>query len=57
MIYNIQQNLVGKYVWLIETIHRAGRISFKEINKRWLDNAKMNGGVDLSLRNFAKILK
>lgn len=52
MSYDFQQNLIGKYVWLIETIHRAGRISFKEINKRWLDNAKMSGGVDLPLRTF-----
>lgn len=52
MSYDFQQNLIGKYVCLIETIHRAGRISFKEINKRWLDNAKMSGGVDLPLRTF-----
>ena len=52
MSYDFQQNLIGKYVWLIETIHRAGRISFKEINKRRLDNAKMSGGVDLPLRTF-----
>ena len=52
MSYDFQQNLIGKYVWLIETIHRAGRISFKEISKRWEYNAKMSGGVDLPLRTF-----
>lgn len=52
MSYDFQQNLIGKYVWLIETIHRAGRISIKEISKRWKDNAKMSGGVDLPLRTF-----
>ena len=55
MSYDFQQNLIGKYVWLIETIHRAGRISFKEINKRWLDTAKMSGGVDLPLRPICDI--
>ena len=52
MSYDFQQNLIGKYVWLIETIHRAGRISFKEISKRWKYNTKMSGGVDLPLRTF-----
>ena len=25
MSYDFQQNLIGKYVWLIETIHRLRR--------------------------------
>ncbi|MBQ3325007.1 MAG: WYL domain-containing protein [Muribaculaceae bacterium] len=48
----MQQNLVGKYVWLIETIYRARRITFKEINKRWRDNVEMSGGEDIPLRTF-----
>ena len=44
MSYSIQQNVVGKYVWLIETIYRAKRITFKEINERWRDNVDMSGG-------------
>ena len=52
MSYSIQQNLVGKYVWLIETIYRARRITFKEINKRWRDNVEMSGGEDIPLRTF-----
>lgn len=52
MSYNYQQNLVGKYVWLIETIYRARKISFKEINKRWRDNVEMSGGEDIPLRTF-----
>ncbi|MBR5118803.1 MAG: WYL domain-containing protein [Muribaculaceae bacterium] len=52
MSYNFQQNLVGKYVWLIETIYRAKRISFKDITKRWQANVEMSGGVDLPLRTF-----
>ena len=52
MSYNIQQNLVGKYVWLIETIYRAKRITFKEINERWRDNVDMSGGEDIPLRTF-----
>ncbi len=52
MSYNIQQNLVGKYVWLIETIYRAKRITFKEINERWEDNVEMSGGEKIPLRTF-----
>ena len=52
MSYSIQQNLVGKYVWLIETIYRAKRITFKEINERWRDNVDMSGGEDIPLRTF-----
>lgn len=52
MGYSYQQNLVGKYVWLIETIYRARKITFKEINYRWVRNKKMSGGLDLPLRTF-----
>lgn len=52
MSYSIQQNLVGKYVWLIETIYRAKRITFKEINERWKDNVEMSGGEKIPLRTF-----
>lgn len=31
------KNLINKYVWLVETIYRAGRITFEEINQQWLD--------------------
>lgn len=52
MSYNYQQNLVGKYVWLIETIYRARKITFKEINERWRYNVEMSGGDDIPLRTF-----
>ena len=52
MGYSYQQNLVGKYVWLIETIYRAKRIRFDDINERWKDNVVMSGGLDLPLRTF-----
>lgn len=31
------KNLINKYVWLVETIYKAGRITFEEINEKWLD--------------------
>lgn len=31
-------NLINKYVWVVETIFRAGKISFAELNRRWIDD-------------------
>ena len=31
------KNLINTYVWLVDTIYRAGRITFEEINEKWLD--------------------
>ena len=47
------KNLLNKYVWLVETIYKAKRISFEEINLRWLDN-DMSEGKPLSIRTFHK---
>ena len=45
------KELFSRYVWLLETIHRAGKITFEEINARWL-RAELSGGETLSLRTF-----
>lgn len=47
-------NTINKYVWLVDTIYKAGRISFEEINEKWLMNEDMSEGVELSLRTFHK---
>lgn len=31
------KNLINKYVWLVETLYKAGRITYEEINEKWLD--------------------
>ena len=46
-------NLMNKYVWLVETIQRAGEISLKEIQSKWLDS-DLSEGVELSQRTFHK---
>ncbi len=43
--------LLNKYVWLVETIYRAGRITRKEINEKWLE-CELSEGVDISRRTF-----
>ena len=47
------KNLINKYVWLVETIYKAKKISFEEINRRWLDN-DMSEDKPLSIRTFHK---
>ena len=44
---------MNKYVWLVETIYRAKRISLKELNRRWLEN-DMSDGQDIPERTFHK---
>ena len=43
--------LFKEYTWLVETIQQAGRITFAEINKRWI-KTEMSGGVDFSRTTF-----
>ena len=43
--------LFKEYIWLVETIQQAGRITFAEINKKWV-KTEMSGGVDFSRTTF-----
>ena len=47
------KNLLNKYVWLVETIYKAKRITFEELNAKWLET-DMSEGVELALRTFHK---
>ena len=49
------KNLINKYVWLVETIYKAQRITFEDINEKWLAN-DLSEGIKLSLRTFHKWL-
>ncbi len=44
-------NKINKYVWLVDTIYRAKRISFEEINRRWLDD-DISEGLEIPKRTF-----
>ena len=46
------QTLINKYVWVIETIYRAKKISFTELNRRWLSDKDISRGVDMHKRTF-----
>ena len=49
--YDRGQSLITKYVWVIETIYKAGKITFKELNKRWLRD-DISRGVEIPKRTF-----
>lgn len=44
--------LFNRYVWLVDTIYRAGHISFEEINERWLRSSLNDTGEDLPIKTF-----
>lgn len=43
--------LFKEYIWLLNTIHQTGKISFADINKKWL-RTEMSGGVEISRTTF-----
>lgn len=45
------QGLISKYVWVIETISRSKKISFKELNEKWRNN-DISHGAELPKRTF-----
>ncbi|MBR5551518.1 MAG: WYL domain-containing protein [Muribaculaceae bacterium] len=47
------KNLLNKYIWFVETIHNAKRITYEEINTKWRNN-ELSDGLDLPLRTFHK---
>ena len=46
------QSLISKYVWVIETIYRAKKISFKDLNEKWLRDVDISRGVVIPKRTF-----
>ncbi len=45
-------NQIQKYVWLIDTIRRHGRLSLKELSEIYRDNKDMSDNKDLSRATF-----
>ena len=45
------KNLFDRYIWLVDTIYRAGKITFEEINRKWL-RTDWSEGKDLPIRTF-----
>ena len=49
-------DLMSKYVWLIETIYRAKRISYNDLNERWKNDTDFSSGEDLPKRTLKRWL-
>lgn len=47
------QIIFRQYLWLLDTIYRAGKISLEEINQRWL-RTEMSEGVEIPRRTFIR---
>jgi hypothetical protein len=45
------KDLFNRYIWLVDTVYRAGKITFEALNRKWL-RSDMSGGRDLPLRTF-----
>lgn len=43
--------LFKEYIWLVDTIYGAQRISFAELNRRWAET-DMSGGVEMARTTF-----
>ena len=46
------QSVISKYVWVIDTIYRRHKISFKELNERWIHDTDISRGLDIPKRTF-----
>lgn len=44
--------LFNRYIWLVDTIYRAERISFEEINELWQRSSLNDTGEELPLKTF-----
>ena len=47
---------MSKYVWLIDTIYRAKRISYNDLNERWKDETDFSRGEELPKRTLKRWL-
>jgi len=45
------RNLINRYVWLVDTINRYGRITLKDLNDAWL-SSEISEGKPLARRTF-----
>ena len=47
-------NQTNKLVWIVNTIYKARKITFEELNRRWMDNVDLSGGEEMLKRTFHK---
>lgn len=47
----MSKNLINKYVWLVETLYKAKKITLKEINRKWTQT-ELSEGEEIPRRTF-----
>ena len=47
----MSKNQINKYVWLVETLYKAKKITLREINRRWLET-DLSEGLEIPRRTF-----
>ena len=47
----MSKNQINKYVWLVETLYKAKKITLKEINQKWLET-DLSEGLEIPRRTF-----
>lgn len=47
-------NQINRLIWLVDTISKAGYITFDELNQRWIAEERLSNGLELSKRTFHK---
>ena len=47
----MSKNQINKYVWLVETLYKAKRITLKEINRKW-SQTELSEGEEIPRRTF-----
>ena len=48
---NMSKNQINKYVWLVETLYHAKKITLKEINRKWTET-ELSEGEEIPRRTF-----
>jgi hypothetical protein len=46
------RDLLNRYIWIVDTIKRYGRISRKELDRRWANSSVANGETRIPRRTF-----
>lgn len=47
-------NQMNRITWFVEVIYKAGKITFEELNNRWMENRELSNGKRLAKRSFHK---
>ena len=53
-ISSMAMNQTNKLVWIVETIYKARKITFEQLNRCWMDNVDLSGGEEMLKRTFHK---